>query len=57
MYNFSIRATDENGTGVSSYVPVSIEVISKNNTAPRPTVKFDFLENYFLILNLEIWMY
>jgi hypothetical protein len=42
VYNFTIRVTDENGTGVSSYVPVRIEVIDKNNKAPIPTVKFLF---------------
>ncbi|CAF3111050.1 unnamed protein product [Rotaria sp. Silwood2] len=37
VYNFGIRVTDENGTGVSSYVPVSIKVIDVNNAAPIPT--------------------
>jgi len=42
VYSFAIRVTDENGTGVSSYAPITIEVIDKNNKAPIPTVKSDF---------------
>ncbi|CAF5187597.1 unnamed protein product, partial [Rotaria magnacalcarata] len=37
IYNFSIRATDQNGTGVSTYVPVSITVLDINNKGPIPT--------------------
>ncbi|CAF3379935.1 unnamed protein product [Rotaria socialis] len=37
IYNFAIRVTDEDRSGVSSYVPVSIKVIDKNNKAPIPT--------------------
>ncbi|CAF1461191.1 unnamed protein product, partial [Rotaria sordida] len=36
-YNFSIRATDEGGLGVSSYAPISIKVVDINNNAPIPT--------------------
>lgn len=39
IYNFSIRVTDENGTGESSYASVRITVIDKNNKGPIPTVK------------------
>ncbi|UJR37810.1 hypothetical protein I4U23_030500 [Adineta vaga] len=35
-YKFAIRATDENGTGVSSYASVIIKVIDINNNAPIP---------------------
>ncbi|CAF4282567.1 unnamed protein product, partial [Adineta steineri] len=34
IYNFAIEASDENGTGISSYVPVRINVIKANNKAP-----------------------
>ncbi|CAF0872431.1 unnamed protein product [Adineta steineri] len=34
IYNFAIEAIDENGTGISSYVPVRINVIKANNKAP-----------------------
>ncbi|CAM4780128.1 unnamed protein product [Rotaria magnacalcarata] len=37
IYNFAICVTDEDRSGVSSYVPVSIKVIDKNNKAPMPT--------------------
>ncbi|CAF2958903.1 unnamed protein product [Rotaria sp. Silwood2] len=37
VYNFSIRATDEAGLGVSSYAPVTIKVLDINNNAPIPT--------------------
>jgi hypothetical protein len=49
-YNIAIIATDENGSGVSSYVPVSITVIDVNNKAPIPipTVKF-YLYNFINI--------
>ncbi len=43
IYNFSIQVTDQGGLGVSSYVPVSIQVIDINNNAPIPTVRFYFL--------------
>ncbi len=49
IYNFSIRVTDENGFGVSSYVPVMINVADINNNAPIPTVKFYFY--HLLILS------
>lgn len=38
VYNFAVRATDENGAGVSSYIPVRITVNDINNNAPIPTV-------------------
>ncbi len=38
-YNFAIAATDENGSGVTSYIPVSIEVTDTNNRGPIPTVR------------------
>ncbi|CAF0991670.1 unnamed protein product [Rotaria sp. Silwood1] len=37
VYNFAIRVIDEDGLGVSSYIPVSIKVIDVNNKAPMPT--------------------
>ncbi|UJR08758.1 hypothetical protein I4U23_013015 [Adineta vaga] len=37
IYNFTMRVTDEDGLGVSSYAPVSITVIDTNNNAPIPT--------------------
>lgn len=37
-YHFSIRVTDDNGNGISSYIPVSINVIDINNHAPIPMV-------------------
>jgi len=59
VYNFAIRVNDENGAGVSSYVPVDITVLDKNNKAPIPTVKFYFYHFliYILNLNLDISMY
>ncbi len=47
LYNFAIRVQDENGAGVSSYAPVVITVLDKNNKAPIPIVKFYFYD--FLI--------
>lgn len=43
-YKFSVRATDQGGTGLSSYVPITITVIDANNNAPIPTVKL-FVKN------------
>ena len=37
IYNFSIRATDEGGAGVSSYASVRIRVVDINNNGPIPT--------------------
>lgn len=39
-YNFSVQVTDQGGAGVSSYAPVSIQVIDINNNAPIPTVRY-----------------
>jgi hypothetical protein len=49
VYNFSIQVTDMGGTGVSSYAPVSIQVIDINNNAPIPTVRFS-LRNFSPII-------
>jgi hypothetical protein len=38
VYNFAVRVTDDNGAGISSFVPVSIRVTDKNNNGPIPTV-------------------
>jgi hypothetical protein len=40
LYKFSIRATDQSGYGISSYIPVSITVVDINNHAPIPSVMF-----------------
>ncbi|CAF3632426.1 unnamed protein product [Rotaria socialis] len=37
IYNFSIQATDQGGAGLSSYAPVTIQVIDINNNGPIPT--------------------
>lgn len=37
-YNFSIQATNLNGTGVVTYAPVTINVLDSNNKGPIPTV-------------------
>jgi hypothetical protein len=39
QYNFSIQVTDQGGAGVSSYAPVTIQVIDINNNAPIPIVR------------------
>ena len=39
VYNFSIKVTDENGTGLSTSVPVIITVTDINNKAQIPIVK------------------
>ncbi|CAF4544432.1 unnamed protein product [Rotaria socialis] len=54
IYNFSIRATDQNGTGVSTYVPVSISVLDINNNEPIPT-NWPWIMNEG-ILNVSILM-
>ena len=38
LYNFAIRATDEEGRGVSSYIPVRLTVRDINNNGPVPKV-------------------
>lgn len=35
-YSFALCVTNQNGTGVSSYVPVTINVLDVNNNAPIP---------------------
>jgi hypothetical protein len=40
VYNFSVRATDNNGQGFSSYAPITITVIDSNDNAPIPTVRY-----------------
>lgn len=37
QYDFSIKVTDENGLGISTYVPVTIFVNDINNNGPIPT--------------------
>ncbi|CAF1025815.1 unnamed protein product [Rotaria sordida] len=35
-YRFALRVTNQNGTGVSSYAPVTIDIIDINNNGPIP---------------------
>ena len=47
-YRFAIRATNNNGAGVSSYAQVSIQINDTNNRAPIPTVRFDSYDEFII---------
>ncbi|CAF3673561.1 unnamed protein product [Rotaria sordida] len=53
IYNFAIRVIDEDGLGVSSYIPVSIKVIDVNNKAPIPT-NFPWILKEGINSNIEV---
>jgi hypothetical protein len=42
-YIFAVKVTDENGTGVSSYAPVRIDIMVINEKALIPRVRYSIL--------------
>ena len=55
IYDFAIRATDEDGRGVSSYMPVRITVRDKNNNWPVPKVSGDHVTHVVMLFLLLLF--